>query len=127
LALALHVTDEALTDFLSVYNPTVEAIRQRLAFLPLPTFTFGAWLTVLILAIVVVLGLSPFAFGKVRRMVPVAYGFGILMMVNGLLHMGGSIYLGELMPGVYSSPVLVVCSIYLLRKVRNREGVKSHV
>jgi hypothetical protein len=127
LALALHVTDEALTDFLSVYNPTVEAIRQRLAFLPLPTFTFGAWLTGLILAIVVLLGLSPFAFGKVRWMVQVAYGFGILMMVNGLLHMAGSIYLGEMMPGVYSSPVLVICSMYLLRKVRNREGVESHV
>ena len=29
LALAAHVFDEAMTDFLSVYNPTVQAIRQK--------------------------------------------------------------------------------------------------
>ena len=28
-ALAVHVTDEALTNFLAVYNPTVRAIRGR--------------------------------------------------------------------------------------------------
>src|SRR4029077_18804425 len=34
-ALALHVTDEALTGFLSVYNPTVLALRQQLGFWPM--------------------------------------------------------------------------------------------
>src|SRR5438552_10327882 len=29
VAFAIHVTDEALTDFLSVYNPAVRAIRAR--------------------------------------------------------------------------------------------------
>src|SRR5256885_3873849 len=42
--LAIHVADEALTDFLSVYNPAVRAIRARFPFLPLPTFTFPVWL-----------------------------------------------------------------------------------
>lgn len=32
LSLAVHVTDEALTDFLSIYNPTVQAIRSRFSF-----------------------------------------------------------------------------------------------
>jgi len=40
VAFGLHVVDEALTDFLSVYNPIVRAVRARLPFLPLPTFTF---------------------------------------------------------------------------------------
>ncbi len=34
LAIAVHVADEAAHDFLSVYNPTVRAIRERLPFLP---------------------------------------------------------------------------------------------
>ena len=38
LALAVHVLDEATHDFLSVYNPSAQAIRSRLPFLPLPTF-----------------------------------------------------------------------------------------
>jgi hypothetical protein len=121
LALAIHVTDEALTDFLSVYNPAVEAIRQRLPYLPLPTFTFSVWLTGLIIAIILLLALSPFAFRKTRWMVPLAYVFGILMTANGLQHFAGSVYLGRMMPGVYSSPLLLICSIYLLKKVWNRE------
>ena len=44
IGLAIHVADEALTDFLSVYNPTVGAIRARFPFLPLPTYTFPVWL-----------------------------------------------------------------------------------
>ena len=43
-SLGLHVWDEAEHDFLSVYNPTVLAIRERWPFVPLPTFTFGWWL-----------------------------------------------------------------------------------
>ena len=37
-ALALHVTDEALTGFLAVYNPTVVALRERLGYWPMPIF-----------------------------------------------------------------------------------------
>jgi hypothetical protein len=43
LALGVHVSDEALNDFLSAYNPTVLAIREKLPFLLLPAFTFGVW------------------------------------------------------------------------------------
>jgi len=45
LALAVHVADEALTDFLSVYNPTVEAIRAQYPWVPLPTFTLNVYTT----------------------------------------------------------------------------------
>jgi hypothetical protein len=115
VALAAHVVDEALTDFLSLYNPTVRAIRQRIPWLPLPTFTFEGWLRGLILAIVVLLCLSPFAFRRATWMGPLSYIFGIIMLLNGVGHIIGSVYLGRLMPGVYTAPLLLVSSIYLLR------------
>ncbi len=62
LALAVHVTDEATHDFLSTYNSSVRTIRARLPFLPLPTFSFGVWLTLLIAGIILLLCLSPVAF-----------------------------------------------------------------
>jgi hypothetical protein len=127
LALAVHVTDEALTDFLSVYNATIVALRHRLPFLPLPTFTFRVWLTGLILAVIALLVLSLFAFRDATWMKAMAYGFAFLMMANGLQHLVGSIYMGRLMPGVYSSPLLLICSIYLLRRVRNRKDAESRV
>ena len=122
LALAVHVTDEALTDFLSVYNPAVLAIRQRVPFLPIPTFTFKVWLTGLILGVLLLLGLSTFAFRGARFMAPLAYVFAAFMSLNGLQHLIASVYMGRVMPGAYSSPLLLVCSGYLLTVVRRRRA-----
>jgi len=108
------VTDEALTDFLSVYNPAVRAIRARFPFLPLPTFTFRVWLTGLVLAVLVLASLTPLAFRGVAWMRPLAYAFGIVMAGNGLLHLAGSAYMRRAMPGVYSAPLLLAAGIYLL-------------
>lgn len=111
LCLALHVVDEAVNGFLGVYNPTVQAIRAHLPFLVLPTFTFWVWLSLLTAGICVLLALSVFAWRGRKWMVLLAYVFGIIMCVNGLGHFVGSVYLGRLMPGVYSSPLLLAGSV----------------
>jgi hypothetical protein len=114
VALALHVADEAATDFLSVYNPTVLAMRKRFPFLPLPVFTFRVWLTGLCLAILLAFSLSPMAFQGRPFMIWLAYPFALLMFGNGLGHVGASLYRRRLMPGLYSSPFLLLASAYLL-------------
>lgn len=120
-SLALHVADEAFTNFPSVYNPAVRIIRSYLPFIPLPTFSFSVWLSGLIVGVIVLFSLSPFAFRDSRLMVPLSYFFGILMLGNGLMHIGSSSYMGRLMPGIYSSPFLLVCSLYLLTAVHRRK------
>jgi uncharacterized protein with HXXEE motif len=114
LAVAVHVTDEALTDFLSFYNPMVTSLRARLGWFPMPTFTFDVWITGLIAAVVVLLALSVFAFRGSRAMIYASYPFGVLMLFNGLGHTLGSVYFGRLLPGVYSSPLLLAASVWLL-------------
>jgi hypothetical protein len=114
LALAVHVADEALTDFLSFYNPMVQSIRARISWFPMPTFTFDVWLTGLITAVIVLLLLSVFVFRGTRAMVYASYPYGLLMLLNGLGHSVGSLYFGRLLPGVYSSPLLLVASVWLL-------------
>ncbi len=114
LAFAAHVIDETLTDFLSVYNPAVLLIRQKLPFLPLPVFSFEIWLAGLILAVIILSLLSPYSFRKARWIRMPSLLYGIIMLMNGLGHIAGSFYLGRLMPGVYSSPLLLISSIYLL-------------
>jgi hypothetical protein len=47
-----------------------------------------------------------------------SYPFAVLMLLNGLGHIAGSFYLGRLAPGVYSAPLLLASSIYLLWSVR---------
>jgi hypothetical protein len=126
LALAAHVFDEAMTDFLSVYNPAVQSIREKLPFLPLPTFTFRVWLTGLVVAVSLLFLLSAFAFRGAKWMKALSYPFAILMLANGLLHIAGSFWLGKLMPGVYSAPLLLAASVWLLwaarRVPRRRDG-----
>jgi Protein of unknown function with HXXEE motif len=118
LALAIHVIDEALTDFLSVYNPVVKALRQRWRFLPLPTFSFKVWLGGLIVALIFLFALSAFAFGAAKWLTPLAYFFAAFMIINGLQHIAASIYMRRFMPGTYSAPLLLVCATYLFLHIR---------
>jgi len=118
LVLAVHVADEAVNGFLTVYNPLVRTIKEHLPFLPLPEFTFEVWLGGLILGLLILLLLSPLAFRQVKWLRYFSYIFGILMIFNGIIHFAGSIYLGRPMPGVYSSPFLIASSIYLLLSLR---------
>lgn len=114
LALALHVLDEAVHDFLSFYNPAALAVRDRLPFLPLPTFSFGAWLAGLIAGVVLLSLLSPFAFRRAVWLRPLALLLSIFMMVNAGIHIFGSLFLGSVMPGTYSAPVLLAAAVCLL-------------
>ena len=113
VAFALHVADEATTDFLSVYNPTVRAIRAKLPYLPLPTFTFGVWLTGLIVAVLIMFALSVFAFRGARWLRFVAYPYAVIMLLNGTQHLVGSVYMHRVMPGAISSPFLIAASLWL--------------
>jgi hypothetical protein len=118
VAFAIHVADEALTDFLSVYNTTARAIRARVPFLLIPTFTFRVWLTGLVVAVLVLASLTPFAFRGAPGLRPVAYVYGIVMAGNGVLHLGSSVYMRKLMPGTYSAPLILAAAIYLLSVAR---------
>ena len=116
--LALHVTDEALTDFLSVYNPAVRALRAHAPFLPLPTFTFGVWLAGLVAGIALLFALAPLAFRGRRLAVWLAHLYALIMFANGLGHIGGSFYLGRWAPGMTTAPLLLVASAWLFRTAR---------
>src|SRR5512137_7131 len=98
-ALALHVTDEALTGFLPLYNGIVRGIRGRHPWAPFPVFPFSAWLGGLILAVLVLLGLTPLVSRGHRGMRIASIVLAVVMIVNALGHMGGTLYLGRAAPG----------------------------
>jgi len=126
LSLVLHVVDEASTGFLSVYNPTVTALRERFPWFPMREFQCGDWLTGLVVANLILLALTPFAFRGAQWLRPLAYVFAIVMVLNGMGHTLGtifgrtvaSVHFARPMPGFYSSPVLLAASIYMLFRLR---------
>jgi len=113
-AFALHVLDEASNNFLAVYNPAAQNLRQRWPFLPLPSLTFEGWLTALVIALLVLLMLSPLAFRRARWLRPLSWLYGVAMLANGMGHLVGSFYLGRPMPGASSAPLLLLCASYLV-------------
>ena len=118
LAIGLHVADEALTDFLPLYNSLVESARESYWWIPLPTFSFSIWLSGLVLGVLLLLGLAPLVFAGKTWLRPVAYFLSVLMIANALGHLGASIYWQILAPGVLSSPVLFVAAVALLVTTR---------
>lgn len=117
-ALAIHVADEALTGWLDWYNPTAREIREqypyRLMELLLPIFTFEVFLSLLIFAVVSLTAASWFVWKGRWAMRPISHVFAAVMFSNALFHIGHSIYMGKLMPGVYTSPLLLAASVALI-------------
>lgn len=117
-ALAIHVADEALTGFLELYNPTVRAVREQYPLLPLPTFTFETWLSLLIFAVAMLIASSFFVWKGRWAMRPISYAFAGFMMLNGFLHIVVSLYMRDFVSGVYSSPLLLAASVALIYYAR---------
>jgi hypothetical protein len=129
-ALALHVTDEALTGFLSIYNPTVEEMRRRLPWWPMPVFTFEAWLSGLITAVLILFALSPFMFRGARWMRPLGYFLAGLNILNATAHTIATIFgrtvetvrFARPAPGFYSSPLLLATGVWMLILLRTTKS-----
>jgi hypothetical protein len=125
-ALAAHIVDEAFTGFLAVYNPTVISVRQRWAWFPMPTFEYREWLTGLIAGCVILACLAPLAFRGARWLRLLAWIFAAMMLLNGfghtlatiLGHTVESVTFSRPAPGFYSSPLLLVASIWMMLRLR---------
>jgi hypothetical protein len=124
-AFAVHVADEAVNDFLSIYNYTVLAIRESGAWFPFPLLEFRGWLATLVIVIALLFALSPFAFRGAGWLRSLAYVFAVVMLLNGIGHTLGtiagqtvaSVRFPRPMPGFYSSPLLLAAAVYLLMQL----------
>jgi hypothetical protein len=120
-ALALHVLDEALTDFLGFYNPLVLSIRSSVSWFPMPTFTCGVWLTGLIVLVVVLALLGPTVRRGALGIGFMSWALSAIMFLNGLGHLAGSVYFSRWLPGATSAPLLLVASVLLARATWERQ------
>ena len=132
-SVAVHVCDEAVTGFLSIYNPTVLEARRHWPWFPMPTFTFRVWLVGLIVGVIAAALLTPLVQNNGRGSRALAWIFAVLMILNALGHIAGTITghtfadipVPRPAPGFYSSPLLLAASAWLmvsLRRTRSSIG-----
>lgn len=126
VAFALHVFDEATTGFLAVYNPTVNTLRSRWGWFPMPNFQFREWLVGLMVGVALCFALTPLASRGVRWLRPLAWFYALIMFFNGmghtlfsiLGHTVSSVTFARPAPGFYSSPFLFIGSVWLMVRLR---------
>jgi hypothetical protein len=118
--LATHVVDEAATGFLGFYNPLVLSIRGRVHWLPLPTFTFGIWLAGLSLLVIALALMGRMVRRGAAGTQVASWGLAAIMFLNGVGHLGGSLFFHRWLPGTTSAPLLVAASFWLGLRTRER-------
>jgi hypothetical protein len=122
-AVALHVTDEAFTGFLDFYNPLVRDIRTRVTWFPMPTFTMEVWLAGLIALVVVLALLTPVVRRGAIGTAAASWVLAIIMFLNGLGHLAGSVYFQRWLPGATSAPLLLAASVHLMQVQCRRRAI----
>jgi hypothetical protein len=125
-ALAVHVADEALTGFLDFYNPLVLSIRSQIAWFPMPTFMFGTWLAGLAAVVVGLALLGPVVRRGSVFVSVAAWVFAIIMLLNGIGHLAGSMYFQKWLPGATSAPLLIAASALLMHATWQRHARQLH-
>lgn len=123
-AVGLHVLDETLTDFLPFYNQLITKLDEHLGFFPMPHFSFRVWIGGLILAIILGYSLIPTVNrgGKFIRVFSTI--LGVIMIGNASGHLLGSLYFGRILPGMWSSPLLLLTAFYVV--IRGIKGKWQH-
>jgi hypothetical protein len=127
ISLAAHAWDEGAHSFLDYYNATALTLYGHLqGFLPRIDMAFRAWLTIWIVIILAGLVLAPFAFrnapwmaklAKVAAFIVLAItiGFVLVQARGGTV---GSVRFEGPVPGIYTTPLLLFASGYLLWRLR---------
>jgi len=126
LHLAAHSAEEALNGFVEVWNPVLLAVRTATG-IPLPQFEFQAWLTMLVIGVGALTAMTPLVARGVRGFHAGSYVFALAMIVNGVHHLASPLYLGRFLPGQYTSPLLILSSLWLIRKTSAATGRPSAI
>jgi hypothetical protein len=126
LSFATNILDGALNDFLGYYNATVLTLYGHFSWFPRIDLTFREWLVGMIVADAVLLFLTPLAYRDSVYSRPLAYAFGVIMVLFGcgtvfaslLGRTVSSVHFIGMAPGTYSSPLILAASVYLLWRLR---------
>jgi hypothetical protein len=121
MAFGLHTWDEAAHDFLPYFNATVLAFYGHFSWFPRMDMECRSWLIRLLVANLLLLGLTPWAYRNAGWLRPLAYVFAGVQFLNGTGHIVATV-LGHTVPsvrfegpapGVYTAPLLLILSAYL--------------
>lgn len=113
VVLTLHVVEGAIRDYLSFYNPLAMSLRDTMLWTWMPTFTLAAWLGGWTAILASLYGLTWFAIYPARWVVWAAFFYGEVVWLFAAAKLGFAIYLEKPIPGVFTTPLLLIASTWL--------------
>ena len=125
-ALAVHIWDAAVHDFVGYYDATVLTLYGHFSYIPRLDFERRSWLEFPIALDLLLLALTPLVYRNLRWLRFLGYAFALLGLLVAIGHIlltirGGtvpSVTFEGTSPGFYSSPFLLFSSLYLLRSLQ---------
>lgn len=125
LALAIHVAEEIHGGFLSMYAAALEATRDLFPFLGVPHLGLTVWLSASIGLVALLTALTPLAYRGARGMRALMLWFVGLALANVIGHVGGSLLVGKVLPGTWSTLFLGAACAYAV--AADRRGARDAV
>jgi hypothetical protein len=132
LAFAANFVEEALRGFLGYYNATVLTLYGDISWFPRIDISSRSWFVGSILIIAALLTLTPLAYRNPWRLRSLAFFLAGMMLLEGMGHIlattRGRIvapaYFDGASPGFYTSPLLLMASVYLFVCLRRWDKVE---
>lgn len=122
LTLAVHVLDEAVGGFILQVNGLLSGIARDREILGVPQFTSVGWLAALAVVVLLLLVFT----GPVSRSAPLTrllpHAVASVLLVNGLGHMALTLWVGQVVAGTLSSPLLLLVSTWAFTNLRGASG-----
>ena len=100
----------------------------------MPTLQFREWLVGLIIAVAICFALTPVAARNVAWLRPLAWFYALIMFFNGvghtlttiLGHTVATVPVARPAPGFYSSPFLLIGSVWLIVQLRASRAIRPN-
>jgi hypothetical protein len=98
----------------------VLSIRSENPWFPMPTFTTGIWLAGLAIFVLILASLAPGVRHGGTAIWLLSWVLGVVMLLNGVGHLVGSLYFQRWLPGATTAPLLLATSALLMRATWHR-------
>jgi hypothetical protein len=117
VTLALHIAEEASSGSYLVFGETLDLLRQIFPQLAIPPFQFTVWLIDIVGAILLLLSLTWLVQKRYAIMRPASFALATFATANAMVHILFSLASDRILAGTFTSPPLLVASLFLLLSV----------
>jgi hypothetical protein len=124
---AAHSVEECLTGFWKWFPVLTAGIHRLMDFFPIITPSRGQFIAVNFVIVIALSAVGAFSFRRRRWALRAALVIAIAEVINGIYHVGATVFLGYYFPGAVSGVGLIIIgSLYLMARATGNGTSTAH-